>query len=612
MNSEHADTDTGNQTLQTTSELNFAYPILNESGCDASSLTQGTIMMIDDEATTMEVMRAYLEDAGYTRFVLLEESFRAMAEIEENRPDILLLDLVMPELTGFEILNQIRANVQLKHLPVIILTSSSDSETKLKALDQGATDFLAKPVDPSELILRVRNTLAAKAYQNQLAYYDALTKLPNRSLFLDRLAWFLRRAERHNEHLVMLHITLNQFKRVYNTFGPQVADEVITQIAERISSCIRRSDVFGRGIADAGELDSLFRVDGDEFSLLCPTMARAEHATKLASRILRIMDHPFIANGTKVYIWPGIGIASYPDDARDMTTLFQCAVGASAQANLHGKGGVHFYSSELNAKSYERLQLEADLRHAIEEEQLQLYYQPKVEVKSGRIIGVEALVRWQKSDGTMIFPDQFIPLAEETGLIVPLGEWVIKEACHQMAKWQAQGLWIQVAVNVSAKQFHAGNLVQFVDSTLKSNSVDPRCFTLELTESLLMENAEQTVDTLNQLITLGLKISMDDFGTGYSSLSYLKRFPLHELKIDRSFLGDITRNPEDKALVSAVIYLAHEFGLQVVAEGVETQEQLDLLIILNCDQYQGYFFSRPVKVDDLAPILSSRCMGVKA
>jgi EAL domain-containing protein (putative c-di-GMP-specific phosphodiesterase class I) len=248
--------------------------------------------------------------------------------------------------------------------------------------------------------------------------------------------------------------------------------------------------------------------------------------------------------------------------------------------------------------------MEADLRHAIEDEQLLLYYQPKVDVKSAHIMGVEALVRWQKPEGTLVFPDQFIPLAEETGLIISLGQWVLKEACAQLARWQAQGMWIQMAVNVSAKQFHDGHLMQLVNDTLKDNGVDAKYLTLELTESLLMENPDHTVEILNQLRTLGLKLSMDDFGTGYSSLSYLKHLPLHELKIDSSFLSGIISKSEDHALISAMIYLAHEFGLKAVAEGVEDQKQLDLLNSLNCDEYQGYFFSRPVPVEDLTPMLT--------
>jgi diguanylate cyclase (GGDEF)-like protein len=230
-------------------------------------------------------MQAFLEDAGYQRFVLVEESSQAIAKIEKFQPDILLLDLMMPTVSGFEILQQVRTHAHFSHLPVIILTSSSDAETKLRALDYGATDFLAKPVDPSELTLRVRNTLAAKAYQNQLAYYDILTKLPNRSLFLDRLTWFLQHAERHHQNLVMLHVTHNHFKRVYNTFWPQVSDRVILQIAERIQTCVRESDVIGRGIHDDEDVASLFRVSGDEFSVLCPHSAHPENTIKIASRI---------------------------------------------------------------------------------------------------------------------------------------------------------------------------------------------------------------------------------------------------------------------------------------------------------------------------------------
>ena len=346
---------------------------------------------------------------GISAFVLLEDSSQALEKLEELRPDILLLDLVMPKVTGFEILQQVRAHSLLAHLPIIILTSSSDAETKLKALDQGATDFLAKPVDPSELTLRVRNTLAAKAYQNQIAYYDTLTKLPNRSLFLDRLTWFLQRAARQNENLVMLHITLDQFKRVYSTLGPQVGDQVIMQISERIGSCIRSSDAFGLGKDSFREVDNLFRVGGDEFSLLCPAMNQTEHAIKLASRILKVMELPFDANGTEVHIWPCIGIASYPGDAMEVSTLIQCAVGASAQANAGGKGGFYFYSSDLNAQSVERLQMEAALRHAIESEQLLLHYQPQVNVKKwsntgGRSAGSLAEIGWELCVSRSIHP----------------------------------------------------------------------------------------------------------------------------------------------------------------------------------------------------------------
>ena len=572
---------------------------------DMTSLTQATIMMIDDESTTMEVMQAFLEEAGYQRFVLLDDSSHALEKIEAVQPDIVLLDLMMPNVSGFEILQWVRRHSHLAHTPILILTSSTDAETKLKALDQGATDFLAKPVDSSELILRVRNTLAAKAYQNQLAYYDELTKLPNRSLFLDRLAWFLQQAESHHTNLVMLHITLPQFKRIHQTLGPIAGDQVIRQIADRIQACVRSTDVVGRGISDEPEATCLFRVGNDEFSVICPSVLHPENAIKIASRIMSIMQLPFHSGDTEVSLSPCIGLASYPADAVDIETLVQCAVGASAQAQI--QGGYQFYSSAMNTTSYQRLQLEAELRHAIAQEKLVLYYQPKVDIQSGHIAGLEALVRWPQTDGTVILPDDFISLAEESGLILPLGNWAIKEGCAQLARWQAQGIEIHLSVNLSPNQFHSPNLVQIVRNYLQDYQVDAKYLTLELTESLVMDHAERAVDTLRQLVDLGLKFSMDDFGTGYSSLSYLKRLPLDELKIDRSFITDLPNKSEDQALVSAMIYLAHEFKLKVVAEGVETQAQLDLLAKMGCDEYQGYLFSQPVNAVDVTPMLVGLC-----
>ena len=572
---------------------------------DMTSLTQATIMMIDDESTTMEVMQAFLEEAGYQRFVLLDDSSHALEKIEAVQPDIVLLDLMMPNVSGFEILQWVRRHSHLAHTPILILTSSTDAETKLKALDQGATDFLAKPVDSSELILRVRNTLAAKAYQNQLAYYDELTKLPNRSLFLDRLAWFLQQAESHHTNLVMLHITLPQFKRIHQTLGPIAGDQVIRQIADRIQACVRSTDVVGRGISEEPEATCLFRVGNDEFSVICPSVLHPENAIKIASRIMSIMQLPFHSGDTEVSLSPCIGLASYPADAVDIETLVQCAVGASAQAQI--QGGYQFYSSAMNTTSYQRLQLEAELRHAIAQEKLVLYYQPKVDIQSGHIVGLEALVRWPQTDGTVMLPDNFISLAEESGLILPLGDWAIKEGCAQLARWQAQGIEIHLSVNLSPSQFHSPNLVQIVRNYLQDYQVDAKYLTLELTESLVMDHAERAVDTLRQLVDLGLKFSMDDFGTGYSSLSYLKRLPLDELKIDRSFITDLPNKSEDQALVSAMIYLAHEFKLKVVAEGVETQAQLDLLAKMGCDEYQGYLFSQPVNAVDVTPMLVGLC-----
>ncbi|MCP4289794.1 MAG: EAL domain-containing protein [Gammaproteobacteria bacterium] len=572
---------------------------------DGTALTaNSTIMMVDDEPTTMEVVQTFLEDAGYQRFVLIDDSREAFENILEHRPDILLLDLVMPHVTGFDILKRVRTHPQLSYMPVIILTSSSEADTKLQALDEGATDFLAKPVDPSELALRVRNTLAAKAYQDQLAYYDPLTNLPNRRLFVDRLEWAMRQTDRNNNHLAVLHITLNQFKRIYDTFGPMAGEEVIKQVANRIHGCIRNSNVVGHTHSNENDRNELYRLGGNEFSLLCTQLSDTETTAVIASRILRAMKQIFDVKGTEIQMPISIGIAGYPEDAGDIEVLIQRAVIASAQASEKGKARFEFFSKEMNIKSLQRIHMEADLRHAIENDELLLFYQPQVDIKSNKVVGVEALIRWQKPDGRMVFPDQFIPLAEETGLIIPIGEWALKTACRQLALWQNQGIWVSVAVNLSAKQFYEGNLVETVSQTIADSGIDPRYLTLELTESLFMDNAKLAVSTLGGLMALQPKISMDDFGTGYSSLSYLKSFPLNELKIDRSFITDISTNQKDQALVFAIVYLAHEFGLQVVAEGVADESQLEYLASIGCDQYQGYLFSKPVPLANIAPMLT--------
>lgn len=586
-------------------------PLLSDSvsaGTEANLTPQAnaTIMMVDDEPITMEVVQTFLEDAGYERFLLIEDSRIAFDKILDQRPDILLLDLMMPHVNGFEILEKIRSHPQIAYLPVIMLTSSSEAETKLQALDKGATDFLAKPVDPSELALRVRNTLAAKAYQDQLAYYDPVTNLPNRKRFLDRLEWSMRQADRQDSQLAVLHITLSQFKRVYDTFGPRVSEQVIKQVAIRIQECVRSSDAVGHDYAGENDKSMLYRLGGNEFSVLCTQLQQTENSAKVATRILEAMQPPFDAEGTEVQMPASIGIAGYPGDADNIESLIQKAVIASAQTGERGGADFQFYSSQMNINSLQRIQLEADLRHALENDELLLYYQPKVDVKSNRLVGVEALIRWQKPDGKMVFPDQFIPLAEESGLIVPVGEWVLKTACTQLALWQAQGNWINVAVNLSAKQFYAGTLIDTVSRIIDQSGIDPGYLTLELTESLLMDDTTLAIGTLDGLMRLKPKISMDDFGTGYSSLSYLKTFPLNELKIDRSFLTGVNASRQDQALVSAIVYLAHEFGLQVVAEGVEDASQLAFLAGIGCDQYQGYLFSKPVPVAQIDPLLASR------
>ena len=567
---------------------------------DVSVLGHAKIMMVDDEPIMMEMVQTFLEDAGYRNFVLVEDSRTAMEQLRENRPDILLLDLVMPKITGLEILETLRSEPEFSYLPVIILTSSSDAPTKLRALGFGATDFLSKPVDPSELILRVRNTLAVKSYQDQLAFYDVVTNLPNRRLFHDRADWLIDTARDNGTTVAMLHIVFDELKRVTETFGPVTGDAILKQLSKRLVSNVRASDTLGHEVVDRRSLIEVFRLGSADFSVLLPMEDGITGAETVARRMLEAMSVPFDANGTEVYLAPSMGIAGFPNDAEDMVELVKGAVSASSQALAQGGGRLQFYAAGMNQASLQRLRLEADLRRAVENGEFTLLFQPRVSVSTGRIVGAEALVRWNADDGKPVPPGEFIQIAEETGLILSLGEWVLREVCRQIKCWRDLGVEIKVSVNVSAKQFFDTDLIGIIQSAIAAYDVKPANLIVELTESILVDRTDTAIDILNQLRDLGFEISIDDFGTGFSSLSYLKLFPMDEVKIDRSFVVDALNSREDRALISAITHLAHELGFTVCAEGVEQIAQLELLSELQCDEFQGYLFSRPISPDALA------------
>lgn len=587
------------QDLDPDTELMPSYKLSD----DFAQLQHARIMMVDDEPITMEAVQTFLEDVGYREFVLVEDSTRAMSQLQEQKPDILLLDVIMPEVSGFDILKKLRKDPSFAHLPVIILTSSLDAETKLTALDLGATDFLSKPVDPSELALRVRNTLAAKAYQDQLAYYDLLTNLPNNHLFEDRASWAIERARREKLKVALLHIRFDNFKKINDALGPEVGNELLKQLADRLTKHVRASDAMTRNAAEGTPWADVFRVGSADFSLLLPSIDDIANLAALGQRILDEMCKPLQVLGNETYLTPSIGIAGFPEDATDTASLIKCALNASSQACEQGAGCLQFYSTEMNEVSIRRYRLETDLHNAIVNKEFRLLYQPKVNVHTGNIIGAEALIRWYRADGTTVPPNDFIPIAEETGLILPIGEWVLREACHQIGCWHTEGFKLKVAVNISARQLFETDFVALVESAIAAENIDPRYLTLEMTESQLITDVDRAVHIMRQLRELGIPISMDDFGTGYSSLSYLKQFPLDEVKIDRAFLIDVVNSQKDQALVTMITYLAHQFGFQVCAEGVEDQDQLQLLKGVECDAYQGFYFSPPIESIKLTEML---------
>lgn len=566
-----------------------------------------TVMMVDDEPIVTEVVQTFLEEAGYTSFVTTNDPKRAMALFVERRPDILLLDLMMPEVTGFDILEQVRAHEELRYTPVIILTAESDPNTKLKALELGATDLLTKPVDSSELRLRLRNALAFKAYQDRLADFDALTGLPNRRKFRALLEAALRTTQQ-SRACALLHIDLDRFKQINDTLGHRTGDRLLCTVAQLLERTLFDSEATGwPGHREPETRVAVARIAGNGFVALLPNLhnlKKVDTADSLARRVLAALSAPFQIDEHELFITASIGIAVAPGDGQDADTLLKHAEMGMYQAKQRGRNTYAFFSREMNAQALERLTLENQLRRAVEREEFVLYFQPKVDVKSRRITSTEALVRWKHPEHGIVSPVKFIPIAEETGLIVEIGQWVLRAACMQVRAWAEQGLPpIAVSVNVSGAQFKQRKVWHAVRGALQRSQLPASHLVLELTESMLMEHANESIEMLYELKETGIKIAVDDFGTGYSSLTYLSKFPLDELKIDRSFVQGLPGERDSGAIVGAIIALARELELKVVAEGVETKEQLQFLQSRNCDEYQGYLCSRPVPPEPFANLL---------
>ena len=420
----------------------------NEDSCFQESFANSrhaSIMMVDSEPIMLDAVQSFLEIAGYRNFVKVEEPAEALENIRQHRPDVLLLDVTMPDMDGLEILGRLRENGEFTHLPVIVLASSSHTATKLQALDLGATDFLSKPIDPVEIAVRVRNTLAVRAYQDQM---DWLTGLPNRSLFYDRVDWAIARARRERTKLALLHITFDDFQTVIDAFGRKVGDDVLKQLVKRLSSKFRASDAITRNAADGEGLADFFRLDKAAFSVLLPLVENVASAALVGQRVLAAMSEPLNLDGTEVRLTPSIGIAGFPEDADDAGALFKLASGACSLSAAQGGERLRFHSSTMNQDYQQWLRMEKDLRRAADNGELSLLYQPKIDVSSGVVVGAEALMRWSRPDGIFVSPSDFISVAKETGIILPIGEWSLREACRQAVQWRDQGAEIKIAVNI--------------------------------------------------------------------------------------------------------------------------------------------------------------------
>ncbi|KQY11760.1 response regulator receiver protein [Massilia sp. Root133] len=475
---------------------------------------------------------------------------------------------------------------------------------------------------PNEVLGLVRDISERKRAEEQirrLAYCDSLTGIPNRQAFLEMLERELQRSKIGNKKFAVLFMDLDAFKRINDTLGHNVGDQLLKQVSDRLRETIRPNDLMSRGdlVPRADTPNSagtnLARLGGDEFTILIPDLERVEHALNVAHRVKDAMRRPFVIEGNEIFVTASIGISLFPEDGDDCTSLLKYADTAMYHAKNCGKNNAKLYSSSLTMQIMSHVRLEVGLRRALQNDELYLLYQPQLDVRSNEIVGVEALVRWRHAERGVVSPNEFIPLAEETGLIVPIGEWVLRTACNQARHWQKLGRRpVRIAVNLSAKQFKDENLSQIVLSALHDTGLDPRLLELELTEGTLMDDAKATLATLEQLRGIGVYLSIDDFGTGYSSMNYLKRFDVRALKIDRSFISGLPQDSENAAITRAIIAMAHGLKMIVVAEGVETGEQLVLLEEYGCDLVQGFYLGRPAPPEAVTGMLQKLWVPVAA
>lgn len=711
-----------------------------EITAESGAITAATILIVDDEPKNCRLLDALLRPEGY-QTVMAATGEEALCLIAQKAPDLILLDIRMPGMDGYEVARRIKANDRISHIPIIMLTAQIDRQSRLDGLGAGAEEFLTKPVDRAELWLRVRNLLRLKAYGDllanhslmlerevlvrtaklqrfqsamdatadaivlidsanqrfievnatacklfgysreeffqlapaelssnaeqllgceldtiisenvvgaheellarrkdgsvvtvemhrhairsddsvvivsvlrditerkqaeqrmyELAHYDTVTGLPNRTLFYETLDRTLVLAEDKTMTVAVMFIDLDHFKKINDTIGHAAGDELLSQFSARLMKCVRVRDTIGR-------------LGGDEFAVILLMPSGPHGATVVTTKIRNALCAPFSLQGHEVTVTASIGITVYPDDADNADTLIKYADTAMYQAKQAGRDTSRYFTAEMNTEMVTRLELETALRRAIENSEFVLHYQPKVHITSGHVIGLEALLRWNRPGHGLVSPGAFIPMLEDTGMIVRVGSWVIAEACRQLGEWSRSGIEpVQVSVNVAGRQFLEGDLEGDVIAGLSDNNISGHLIELELTESSLMADSDRTISTLKNLKDLGVQISIDDFGTGYSSLAYLRRFPIDKLKIDIAFIRNITTVPDDAAIALAIIGMAHNLQMKVIAEGVETIEQLDYLRKHQCDQFQGYYFSPPVRASE-AELMLRNANGLPA
>ncbi|MGL5807823.1 MAG: two-component system response regulator [Xenococcaceae cyanobacterium] len=586
----------------------------------------GNILVVDDTPDNLRVLSASLSEKGY-QVRCAKNGSMALITATKEPPDLILLDIKMPDMDGYEVCQKLKANEKTCDIPIIFLSALDDVFDKLKAFSVGGVDYITKPFQVEEVSIRVKHQLdlqAAKAaiYQlnNQLeqkvqqrtaqleqlidqlnqeiieheftqkqllhhALHDSLTGLPNRNLLTEHLQKALQRSKRNPDYLfAVLFIDLDRFKIINDSWGHSVGDRLLIAIARILQECSR-------------ELDTVARLSGDEFVILLDDLKNSSDAIAISERLLEKFLCPIYLDERKVFTGASIGIVFGSATYQNCVELLRDADIAMYRAKALGKGCYAVFDREMYAQTLHLSQVETDLRFALERNEFILYYQPIVSLITGKLIAFEALLRWQHPEKGLIYPSDFIAIAEETGLIVTIGEWILREACQQLHSWQQKfslASSLQMSVNLSSRQIKQFDFIDRLEKILVDTNLNGEYLRLELTETMLMDRGEKTIELLSQIKKHKVQLSIDDFGTGYSSLSYLHRFPIDTLKIDRSFVSCINAEGENSQIVNTIILLAHSLGMKAIAEGVETPEQLTQLKKLGCDEAQGYWLAKPI------------------
>ena len=570
------------------------------------------VLIIDDDPVARLLIGTALEVAGF-RVTSAPEGDSALRQFKAQPADCVVLDVVMPGMNGFEVCAALRQLPECQHVPILMQTSLEDMESVTRAYHAGATDFSSKGINPMLLAQRVKFLVRAKQTQDQLresearvrylAYYDPLTAMPNRQRLLQILEQQVAWAAPRQRGVAVLMLDIDNFSRINDTQGQAVGDLLLIEVARRLASCLREPPgTLGRD-ADAGLQDGndrVARTGGDEFGLALPGIATADAAQAVARRVQTALARPFVFADQEIPLCASMGISLYPSDACGGEALIKNADAAMHHAKRAGQGGLELFKKSISTRAAKHLSMESDLRKALERNEFSLNYQPRLALHDMHVEGVEALLRWTHPQRGLVAPDEFIAIAEQSGLIVEIGDWVLREACAQVRRWHdLQAPPWQMAVNVSGVQFRDGSLVSRVSRAIDSAGIDSRMIELEFTEGALIEYSAAVSKAVKSLKDLGVATALDDFGTGYSSLSYLRHFPIDTLKIDRVFVRDIAAVNGNAPLVDAILAMAKSLRLTTVAEGVETEAQWRYLRARDANQVQGFLFCRPLPITQL-------------